>query len=54
MRKQLSILFIGVLLSGCAGSRGCGCPNWGNLEIEKSHQQVVLQEEVNEVEPACI
>jgi hypothetical protein len=54
MRKLLSILFIGVLLSGCAGSRGCGCPSWGSIEIEKSQQQVVMQEDLNEVESACI
>ena len=39
MRKLLAILFIGILFVGCSGSRGCGCPTWGNNDVD--HQKVI-------------
>ena len=42
MRKFLGILFIGVLLTGCSGSRGCGCPSWGAVETIQD-QPIVVQ-----------
>jgi hypothetical protein len=42
MRKLLGILFIGVLLTGCAGSKGCGCPSWGDSKSIKNAPQMVM------------
>lgn len=38
MRKLLSVLFISVLMVGCSGSRGCGCPSWGLNDVDQQKE----------------
>lgn len=28
----MAIMMIGLFVTACSGSRGCGCPSWGSVQ----------------------
>ncbi|MEZ5006931.1 MAG: hypothetical protein R2753_02135 [Chitinophagales bacterium] len=47
MRKFIAILSIGIMMTACSGSRGCGCPNWGKVEMDQNKIMVQQSRESN-------
>lgn len=40
MRKLIALFMICILMSACSGSRGCGCPSWGKIDVDQNKLQI--------------
>jgi len=43
MQKLFAIVLIALFAVSCAGSKGCGCPSWGDIPSIDQSEQICVQ-----------